>query len=295
MGGIRKYIPDWVFQQARKITNRKVLSEQRKQNAQLKSEFFEHENTYGLNLELREKEIVVSFTTYPARIRAAVYVADRMLRQTMKPDKVILYLSKEEFTTDNLPDEFEILEKRGLSIEYREENLKSHKKWYYAMREYKDAIIITVDDDIIFPLDLIETLWKTHLKNPKAVCAMRAHKMELEKPYAQWKKDINERGKSSEEYMATGVGGCLYPPTALDEKAFAPEIFMKLAPTADDIWLKAMEMLKNTPVALTDKSLTIYEIGDSQKTALVYDNIGRGKNDEQLKAVFETYKLIKKG
>ena len=45
---------------------------------------------FGLNEKKRDFEITVSFTTFPARIQSAIYVADAMLRQSLKPDRVIL-------------------------------------------------------------------------------------------------------------------------------------------------------------------------------------------------------------
>ena len=41
-------------------------------------------------------------------------------------------------------------QKRGLTIRFCED-LKAHKKYYYAFKEYPDDIVITVDDDVIYP------------------------------------------------------------------------------------------------------------------------------------------------
>lgn len=51
------------------------------------------------------------------------------------------------------------------------EDIRSHKKFYYAMQEYPDDMIITIDDDVYYRSDTIELLYQTHLKYPQDVCA----------------------------------------------------------------------------------------------------------------------------
>ena len=60
---------------------------------------------------------------------------------------VILWLSKEQFPDRSfIPNSLLSLEKRGLIIELCEGDLRSHKKYYYALRQYPNDIIITIDD-----------------------------------------------------------------------------------------------------------------------------------------------------
>lgn len=43
-----------------------------------------------------------------------------------------------------------------------------------------------------------------------------------------------------------GVGGVIYPPGCFGEDFFEKEIFTAICPNGDDIWLKAMSLLKGT-------------------------------------------------
>src|SRR5690606_39648084 len=43
-----------------------------------------------------DRKIIVSFTTFPKRIDSIWKVIECMLRQTVRPDKVMLYLSRSE-------------------------------------------------------------------------------------------------------------------------------------------------------------------------------------------------------
>lgn len=53
--------------------------------------------SYDEMLSRRLRDIIVSFTTYPKRISTIDQIVDNMSRQTMKPDKVFLYLAAEQF------------------------------------------------------------------------------------------------------------------------------------------------------------------------------------------------------
>ncbi|MFW5804639.1 MAG: hypothetical protein ACOCWG_05360, partial [bacterium] len=117
-----------------------------------------------LNSEKREDEIIVSLTTFGKRINWVFLAIESIAQQTLKPDKVILWLSEDYFNDKNLPITIERLIKRGLTVFYRKD-IGPHTKGLYAFQEYSKNIIITVDDDIIYPIDLIENLYNLHIEN----------------------------------------------------------------------------------------------------------------------------------
>ena len=107
--------------------------------------------------------IVVSMTSWVKRIGFVKRVVDSIMKNTIKPDRVYLNLSKTEFDNagvrlpDDLVDYFNSDER--LIINWVDgENTKSMKK-VFPILEYldDDDIIITADDDILFPIDLIES------------------------------------------------------------------------------------------------------------------------------------------
>ena len=80
---------------------------------------------------------IVSFTSFPARINNVWLVVESILRQTQKPDMIILWLSKKQFSSlDVLPKSLLNLQKRGLTIKLKDEDFRSHKKYYYFLKEY---------------------------------------------------------------------------------------------------------------------------------------------------------------
>ena len=250
-------------------------------------------DSYGLNTEKRDFDITVSFTTFPARIGFAVYVADAMLKQTLKPDRVILVLAEEEFSSLNdLPDDYRQLEKRGLSIVFTE-NLKPHKKYQYTMQNFPDSIVITVDDDLLYPEDLIETLIKSYKEHPKAVSAMRAHRMIFNDrkilPYNDWGIESTYTYEPVYDLVATGVGGVLYPAGCMTDRKdqlLDVNAIKEVCPNCDDIWLKMFELLCDVPVVLASKKKQDFLIvPGSQKNSLQSINVDDNGNDISLRSV----------
>ena len=81
----------------------------------------------GVEEPSRQQKIIVSLTSYPKRFRYLHLTVKSLLLQTVKPDKIILYLGDDARDVP-LPEALVRLKKKGLSIEYRTGNLRSHKK-----------------------------------------------------------------------------------------------------------------------------------------------------------------------
>ena len=105
--------------------------------------------------------IVVSITSWIKRIGYVKKVIESIMDNTIQPDRVYLNLSKTEFVNIELPKNlvayFESDER--LIINWVDgENTKTMKKVFPILQYLDDDdIIITADDDIIFPNDLIES------------------------------------------------------------------------------------------------------------------------------------------
>jgi len=245
----------------------------------------------GLNTEKRDFELIVSFTSFPVRIKSAAYVADAMLRQTLRPDKIILYLADNELTLQELPEEYVNLQARGLTIEFVE-NLKPHKKYFYAIKNFQESIVVTVDDDILYPENLLETLFESYKRYPQCVSAMRAHRILFKNgkllPYNSWEYESSYSKLPQLDLFATGGAGALYPPKCMDEELFNEETIKKTSLGADDVWLKFMQLKKKTPVVLADTNkVKLLYIPASQKISLWSENRDNNRNDKIIKACME--------
>lgn len=248
---------------------------------------------YGLNTEKRDETYIVSLTSFPARIEDIWITIETILRQSFKPDKIILWLAEEQFPDKNLPESLTKLTERGLIIEFCED-LRSHKKYFFSMQKFPKANIITVDDDVYYPKQFLRHLIDLHKRFPKAICANRAHKIIFEngtiRPYRKWKHNHKKIQKPSPLLVQVGVGGVLYPPESLSQDVFSKDVFKKICFHADDLWLKIMALKKGTLVVTNRRyNKDFVSIGKTQREKLVSNNVFGGGNDEQLRNVLEHY------
>lgn len=251
---------------------------------------------YGLNTEPREIKIIVSLTTFPARFDMIELCLKSLVLQTIKPDKIMVYL-------DNNCIQSEIDLKLGKYMQYgiefilKQEDLKPHKKYFYAMQDFPNDIVITVDDDAIYPPDLIESLLLANKKYPDCICARRVHKItrkfngELHS-YNNWINNYTISKKPSFKLIATGIGGVLYPPNCLDKRAFDKQSIMQTSLRQDDLWLKFMEVLNGTKtVWASNKCPEPYTIENSQTVCLSHENVANFQNDNAINLLTSKFKI----
>lgn len=244
------------------------------------------------------EEVIVSLTSFPARIGTVWLTVYSILKQTVKPKEIVLYLSKDEFPNKHksIPRKLLKLEKYGLKICFVEGNLRSHKKYYYALQEYKNSHVITIDDDLYYPTDTISRLINLSEKFPSLVCANVATHIKLEndnKPasYIKWFK-THEEFCVNRNFVAIGHGGVLYPKNVRPELFFNETLFKNLAFHADDLWLKAVELEDNIDVAVGSYFPHPMVIPSTQKNALKNKNTqGSILNDSQWEKLTEKFNI----
>ena len=244
----------------------------------------------------RNENIIVSLTSFPGRIDKIHLCIKALLLQEIKPDKIILYLGEDEFKNIELPSNLLELKKFGLEIRFRKD-LKPHTKYYYAMQEFPDAAIVTVDDDAYYSRSLVGDLYNAHTKYPNQVICTRAHKIRTQDgvilPYAQWDYETKDIVESSHYLMATGVGGVLYPAKVFPQETFNEERIIALSLRQDDVWLKVMEIIGGIKVHAIPSKKTSYVVGiwGSEKIALFKSNVGCSDNDLYIRQVFSYYSI----
>lgn len=241
----------------------------------------------GINKTIdRDKKIIVSLTSYPARIETVPNVLHTLLTQTIKPDKIILYLAGDQFS-NKIPICLTDCIDAGVEVCFCED-LKPHKKYYYAMQSFPNDIIITVDDDMLYPPTLIEDLYNSYLQHPRCVSATRTHLIKTTddgviEPYSKWVKEyVKGYNIPSMQLIATGVGGVLYPPNIMNKILFSKEKIIDNCLFADDLWLKIIEVLSNVRVVqAVDSKLQLKLIDGTQEDCLSRNNLDQGENDVQ--------------
>jgi len=231
-------------------------------------------------------QLIVSLTSFPARINRLWLVVESLLRQTHQPDRIILWLSRDQFPTmDAVPASLRKLCDRGLQIELREGDIRSHKKYYYTQTEYPEDIMVTVDDDIFYHSRMLEMLWEKHLLHPEAIISNHSHQLVFDNngdlaSYAFW----HYHSDAQDNLFFIGAGGNLFPPHALAEEVKDIEAARSTCPAGDDIWLNAMAHLAHTPIIHSRMhGFTGLPVINQNNVTLCSDNVlSNNGNDQQI-------------
>ena len=245
------------------------------------------------------RDIIVSLTSYPARINAVPETIKSILAQSFKPGKLVLWLAEEQFPgkEKDLPPDLVQLKSRGLSIEWCED-IRSYKKLIPSLRKYPGKIIVTADDDIIYGKNWLAQLVISHIQEPDAIVCHRAHRVSLDEsrnfsPYKRWPKEVKDENPSL-GYLFTGCGGVLYPPGSLHESVQDRNAFSSICPNGDDLWFWGMALLKGTKIQIVkDSSFELDFVPGTQTTALWINNVQDGGNDAMLQELNARYPEIR--
>jgi hypothetical protein len=253
-----------------------------------------------LNNSGRDRRIIISLTSYPDRIPSLHLTLYSLLRQSFKPDAIVLWLAEEQFPGGEaaLPDKIKNLKKYGLQIMWYHD-IKSFKKLIPALKAFPNDIIVTADDDAFYNQNWLLILYKGYQTKPSCISCHRAYSIGFDNkgdvlPYNEWKAATSDLQESYTTFF-TGVGGVLYPPKVLNEDVFNEEIFMNIYPTTDDIWFWAMAVKNGTKMKVVENNLS-YVIDTfperqffSNGIALFKKNCNQKVNDIAFKKIVEYY------
>lgn len=256
---------------------------------------------YGINMaEDRKEKIIVSLTSYGRRVSSVLpFAIISLLRQTYKPDMILLWLDSKNWNDDNLPKSLRELKKYGLTIKYCDD-VKSYKKLVPTLKLFPDAIIVTCDDDLYYRDTMLKRLIVEYTKNPTNIYTHRAHRVgftitgELEN-YNDWEEEIS--GETGNRVFPTGGAGCLYKKSFLYRDACDANLFMELAPNADDVWFYFMELLQGTPrVVLPNKGYVYIPLDTFYQhfhvgANLYSKNCLESQNDIQIRNIMNYYNI----
>lgn len=251
----------------------------------------------GINeSEDREEKIIVSLTSFPARINKVYYAIKSLMLQTYKPDAIVLWLAEEQFPNKVLPSNIELLIEKGLTIKWCND-LRSHKKYYYALQEQKNnELIITYDDDIIYEADSIEKLMVSHKEYPTCIICNRGHEMMLLDngkldEYSRWKIQSSTGVNQPALLIMPSTGnGCLYPYNCMPKVTFDWDLIKENALTADDIWMRFCSLKNRVKVVKTREEIAILcNVWGSQKEKLTQFNDLGGENQRVIERLLKVF------
>jgi hypothetical protein len=231
----------------------------------------------------------ISLTSIGSRLETLPKVLRSLLNQTVKPARIMVYLSKEPFPQGidkgckmPLPRSLQILFATEPLLHIRwVSNHGSYRKLVPFVQEFPNELVLTVDDDILYDPKLVESalgLWTKY----KACISFNCTVFKKNTPYLMW--PGAQPNSESVDYFAKGNAGVLYHTSWFQDPRFADAAnFLTLAPLADDVWFNFWRMALNIPVYYSTTKTRTQQIGT--KTSLFEFN--NTKNDAQIELVSE--------
>jgi len=275
--------------------------------------FLQWLNETGIERIVEPGGPIVSLTTYGPRLNSVHLTIESIGCGRRKPSRLILWLDDERRFKD-LPDGVRRLQTRGLEV-CLAPNLGPHTKYYpyVASLSVHTVPLVTADDDIIYPRQWLDSLWRAYVTEPSKINCYRAHVVALGSippkvipqstetsplegggqdsgrlvilPYRVW--PPCQSRESSWRHFATGVSGVIYPPRFLEFLRAQGLGFKNCCPKADDVWLHAMALRAGMRIRQIGRLPRHFPVvPDTQVQGLVHFNSFNGGNDHQIS---ETY------
>ncbi len=219
---------------------------------------------------LKLPPLTISLTTISSRIGHVERVIQSLLAQSPRPDHIMLVISREPYLLDAgiapemLPEALRQLAAEGALDIVEAENTGSYRKLLPALRRFagEERLIVTVDDDMIYPSGWLAGLIETYRRH-HCVVAYRCRAITVEagsfQPYSAW--PLIPGGADAFAgvppalhgllTVATGVRGVLYNSRFFANLALLDEL-RELAPRQDDLAFKAATMCAGIATVLVD-------------------------------------------
>lgn len=216
----------------------------------------------------KKTPMFVSMTSWKDRIKYVPLAIQSIKQQSLKPDKIFLWLSSEEISYDEIPSE--LLNEELLEIKWVDKNLKSFKK-FLTIKQHPNAFNFVLDDDFYYHKTFIEELYNCSINNNHdgIICYSCNTCNANGEPWG----GVNGEVKINYKWVSGGV--TLYPPFIFPQIAFDYyyDIMYDLELQSDETFIMPFIVKNKIPIHTVTSSWDIFfsktkVITDSQKYAL---------------------------
>jgi len=213
--------------------------------------------------------LTVNLTTTYQRLKLCKITLVSLLMQSRLPDRIVVWVSKEPYlrdegiANDDLVKEL-VKSLPGINSEIISvrwvQNTGPYRKLIPMLREAapKD-IIVTADDDIFYGEDWLKHLVEAYDSAANALVAARVREVKtnffgVNKSYLYWK-IITKPTTINDNFVVTFGGGVALSRSMFREEDIYNEEYLKLAPTADDLWFSKLVRQNNINVKVLPSAL----------------------------------------
>ena len=213
--------------------------------------------------------IVVSLTTTSRRLLFCRAALISLFSQSRRPDKIFVWLSKDKYLRDEGVEDlrfvnaaFEILPEGMrdiVSFEWVENTGPYRKLIPFLQSELESDIVVTADDDIFYGESWLELLIANFDPGSRVVHAARVRK-KIKNPigryagYVFWP-IIKRPIVLSDDWIVTYGGGAVLCKSWFSKELINDKGYLRVAPTADDLWYSKICQLSNVKVKVVPEAL----------------------------------------
>ena len=245
------------------------------------------------------EKVIISLTAISGRLPSLHLTLASLLEQDFPDFEVRVHVSPEPFLLDDgvseIPPECKKIIKRSGKIKWLyTRNIGSYRKLLPVLADplINDALIVTADDDTVYPTHWLSTLVHYYQKY-HCIVSYRGHHMKKSMngfaPYRQWMTNSIDKNPSL-FLLPTGKDGVLYHTSFFDRNVLNVHRAMLLASTADDLWFKWHTAVNGIPVYIVhmDYSVNTLVTTDDNGPSLYSTFNEKGGNDKAVDAL-ESY------
>ena len=216
--------------------------------------------------------VYISLTSIFDNQNRLLQTLQSIMNQTIKPDKIFLYLSDKPYILDTGFKDKKITDTTLLTFINDNSiidinwvnNTGSYRKLLPLLKDKwdEDCIIITIDDDTVYDIHLIENLINDY-KKYECVIGYRGYTPLFDK-FENF--DYRKRDKIQNISLynfPTGKGGILYKPEFFHKTKnliFNDKIYLNTCDKQDDIWFYIVRILNNINCYIGNKPFLIKDI-----------------------------------
>lgn len=265
------------------------------------------------SVTISSPEVMVTLTTIRSRLQYLPKVVESLLQQTLRPMRIDLNISREPYLLDEgiAPDDpilLELMKQPLLRVNWVPNIGPYRKIWsfletHFSQAEAKERLFVTVDDDTLYPDHFLHQLYSSYLQH-RCVIAFRGRHIEMDgeniAPYDRW---TWGQVQPSLNNLPTGKDGILYSTKFFAKNFLNLAEVLRVAPTADDLWIKWHCGLNGVPVVILNpeacssdfKSFPLVSYAKADRDNSLYSvhnsPVSQNKNDVAIKELEAHFKI----
>lgn len=227
----------------------------------LKDQYFKHTKKTEAKLQLfdnlinkkrifrkidKNDKIIVNFTTWTKRDMYIPFLLKYFKNQTLYPDEIICWLSEDEYH-GIIPKSIQYCLDNNLltDVKFVKGNIYGHKR-YETFKYNLDAYNILIDDDLYYPIDYVESLYKACKEYPDdVICYYSRHEIYKHNGVRSFT-DVDKDASFGNRYFS---GLAAFSPYLFPMESFKySNLRDKYCQKCDDSWVNGWLFKKNIKV-----------------------------------------------